>query len=461
MITHQSLRKQLLWWLAPLYIGCAIVAAIVGYLTFGWATDYFMDNQLRTFAQSHAAIGEIRRAPPELSREQIRKGGFILQMWDRSGRLLATSAPSLHLPLQSTDGFHDFRLHDLNWRAYTLSAPERTVQVVQCVNFRTMVIREHALGMSLPVLLLIPLSIAILWCGVRLSLRGVERVVRAAEMQDERNLCDLPVEHAPCEIQPLVTSVNKLLARLRDAFGSQRRFIQDAAHELRTPITAMSLQLENLKSRVSDPAAMAQVEQLEAGLARTKRLVEQLLRLARQESSRVAEPPANVALDELLKETVASMLPIADRRRIDLGLTASIAASVLANREELRSVFHNLIDNALRYTPEGGVVDVALHNDAGIVTVEVIDSGPGIPPELLPRVCDRFFRIEGSEAQGSGLGLAIAKHAAERNGVALELFNRSDASGLVARIRFPKAAIQHDAPQPDVVDWNRVATTAT
>lgn len=460
MITHQSLRKQLLWWLAPLYVGCAIIAAIVGYLSFGWATDYFMDNQLRTFAQSHATIGEIRRAPPELSREQIRKGGFILQMWDRDGRLLATSAPNLHLPLQSADGFHDFTLHDLNWRAYTLSAPERTVQVVQCVNFRAMVIREHVLGVSLPVLLLIPLSIAILWCGVRMSLRGVERVVRAAELQDERNLCDLPFEHAPCEIQPLVTSVNKLLARLRDAFGSQRRFVQDAAHELRTPITAMSLQLENLKSRVTDPAAMAQVEQLEAGLARTRRLVEQLLRLARQES-RVAEAPVNLALDELLKETVASLLPIADRRRIDLGLTASVGASVLANREELRSVFHNFIDNALRYTPEGGVVDVALHNDAGVVTVEVIDSGPGIPPELLPRVCDRFFRIEGSEAQGSGLGLAIAKHAAERNGVALELFNRSDASGLVARVRFPKASIHRDAPQLETVDWNRAATTAS
>jgi two-component system, OmpR family, sensor kinase len=257
-----------------------------------------------------------------------------------------------------------------------------------------------------------------------------------------------------------VLSVNKLLSRLRDAFSSQRRFVQDAAHELRTPITAMTLQLENLKTRITDPAAMEQVAQLEAGLARTKRLVEQLLSLARQEAPRPAEPPTPVQLDELLKDTVTSLLPIADRRRIDLGFTASIAAFAPGQREELRSLFHNLIDNALRYTPEGGVVDVALHNDAGVVTVEIIDSGPGIPPELLPRVFDRFFRIEGSDVQGSGLGLAIAKNAAERNEVALELVNRIDGSGLIARMRFSRASIQpEEIASVAPVDWNRVAAS--
>jgi signal transduction histidine kinase len=322
-----------------------------------------------------------------------------------------------------------------------------------------MVIRGHVLGTSMPVLLLIPLSIAILWCGIRMSLRGVERVARAAEAQDERNLCDLPVEHAPGEIHPLVNSVNKLLGRLRDAFSSQRRFVQDAAHELRTPITAMTLQLENLKARVNDPAALEQVAQLEAGLARTKRLVEQLLRLARQEAVRPSEPPAPVDLGEVLKETVSSLLAIADCRRIDLGFAASIGATTPGRLEELRSLFHNLIDNALRYTPEGGVVDVALHNDAGVVTVEVIDSGPGIAPELLPRVFDRFFRIEGSDAQGSGLGLAIAKNAAERNDAALDLVNRADASGLIARVRFAKAQARGEAPAPTAVEWSRVATS--
>ena len=452
-----SLRKQLLCWLAPLYVVSAIVAAVCAYITFGWAVDFFMDNQLRVFAESHAAVGEIKGPLPTLTRRNVQKGDLIVQMWDRNGRLLATSWPELDLPLQKSDGFHDFFLDGLKWRAYTLRTPDRTVQILQCVNFRAMVIREHVLGTSLPVLLLIPLSIAILWCGIRMSLRGVERVARAAESQDERNLCDLPVEHAPGEIHPLVNSVNKLLGRLRDAFSSQRRFVQDAAHELRTPITAMTLQLENLKARVNDPSALEQVAHLEAGLARTKRLVEQLLRLARQEAVRPAEPPAPIDLDAVLKETVASLLPIADRRRIDLGFAASIGATTPGRSEDLHSLFHNLIDNALRYTPEGGVVDVALHNDSGVVTVEVIDSGPGVAPELLPRVFDRFFRIEGSDAQGSGLGLAIAKNAAERNDATLELVNRKDATGLIARARFPRAHVRAAVQTSSAVEWTRVA----
>jgi signal transduction histidine kinase len=455
-----SLRKQLLCWLLPLYVGGAIVAAVVAYVTFGWAVDFFMDNQLRVFAHSHAAVGEITRPLPMLSRHNVQKGDLIVQMWDRNGRLLATSWPELHLPLQSDNGFHDFVLDGLRWRAYTLQSPDRTVQIVQCVNFREMVIREHVLGTSLPVILLIPLSAAILWLGIRMSLRRLEGVARSAAAQDERNVCELPLVHVPCEIHPLVLAVNKLLSKLRDALSSQHRFVQDAAHELRTPITAMTLQLENLKARVTDQAALEQVAQLEAGLARTKRLVEQLLRLARQEAPRPADPPAPVQLDELLKDTVASLLPIADRRRIDLGFSASITAIAPGQREELRSLFHNLIDNALRYTPEGGVVDVALHNDAGVVTVEIIDSGPGIPPGLLPRVFDRFFRIEGSEVQGSGLGLAIAKNAAERNEVALELVNRSDASGLIARMRFPRGSVQPEKIVPAAaVGWNRVAAS--
>ena len=134
-------------------------------------------------------------------------------------------------------------------------------------------------------------------------------------------------------------------------------------------------------------------------------------------------------------------MPCADHRSIDLGLSVDIGATVRANPHELRSLLHNLLDNALRYTPEHGVVDVRLRADDGKVVVEIVDSGPGIPPDLLPRVFDRFFRIEGSDTEGSGLGLAIAKHAAERNRIDLQLDNRIERSGLVARVTFPEGAV--------------------
>jgi two-component system OmpR family sensor kinase len=136
---------------------------------------------------------------------------------------------------------------------------------------------------------------------------------------------------------------------------------------------------------------------------------------------------------------ISDLMPCADHRDIDLGLSVDVDATVRANPHELRSLLHNLLDNALRYTPDHGVVDVRVFADGGKVVVEVVDSGTGIPPDLLPRVFDRFFRIEGSDTEGSGLGLAIAKHAAERNRIDLTLDNRIERSGLVARVTFAES----------------------
>lgn len=293
----------------------------------------------------------------------------------------------------------------------------------------------------MPIALLIPISAWILWFGACRAMRKIENVARAAAAQDENSIVELPSQDIPSEISPLVIAVNRLLTRLRDAFASQRRFVQDAAHELRTPITAMTLQLENLKSCPLDTETSAQVAQFEAGLKRTKRLIEQLLRLARQEAPQKGDAVMGIDLGQFLKDLISDLMPCADHRDIDLGLTLDVNATVRANPHELRSLLHNLLDNALRYTPDRGVVDVRVRaDDRGKVVVEIVDSGPGIPPDLLPRVFDRFFRIEGSDTEGSGLGLAIAKHAAERNRIHLHLDNRIERSGLVARATFTEDA---------------------
>jgi signal transduction histidine kinase len=437
-----SLRKQLMTWLMPLYVVAAIVAATVTYYMYGNTVSFFMDNQLRLFADSHAtASGSVPSLRPLTHHSVVEKGDMLVQIWDRSHRLVATSWPELDLQRQSAQGFHDVTIGDSRWRVYTLQSPDRTVQSAQSLRFRHHLVKTQAFQVALPVLLMIPISGCFLWFGMRPAVRRLELISRAAAQQDEHRLTELPVEHAPCEIKPLVMAVNTLLARLRTAFMAQRRFVQDAAHELRTPITAMSLQLENLKSRMPDTASTEQLTQLEAGLRRTKRLVEQLLRLARQESPRPADPPVAIQLDGLLRSSIADFMALADRRNIDLGYAADIDSTVHANEDELRSLIHNLLDNALRYTPPGGIVDVTLHRDTGVVTVEIADNGTGIPAELLPRVCDRFFRIEGAETEGSGLGLAIAKNAAERNRIGLELMNRVDGSGLIARMRFDMATV--------------------
>lgn len=444
----KSLQGHLMGWLLPLYVVAAIVAATIVYYTYGAMVSYFMDNQLRVFADSHAVASGPTPAFRPLNRYHvIHKGDMVVQIWDRTHRLVTSSWPELELPRQQTQGFHDVTIGQSHWRVYTLQSPDRTVQSAQNLEFRRHVVKTQALQAGLPVALMIPISAIILWFGMRPAIRRLELISQEAARQNEHRLGELPAEHAPCEIRPLVFAVNTLLARLRDAFTSQRRFVQDAAHELRTPITAMSLQLENLKARMPEASA-AELSQLEAGLARTRRLVEQLLRLARQESPRTADPPVAIQLDALLKSSIADFMPLADRRNIDLGYAADIDATVHANEDELCSLVHNLLDNALRYTPPGGIVDVTLHQDTGIVSVEIADNGPGIPPDLLPRVFDRFFRIQDAETEGSGLGLAIAKNAADRNRVGLELVNRTDGSGLIARLRFDTATVssQNSAP---------------
>jgi two-component system, OmpR family, sensor kinase len=265
----------------------------------------------------------------------------------------------------------------------------------------------------------------------------VRDIGRQAALQDENSISELPLARVPQELKPLVESFNSLLTRLRDAFATQRRFVQDAAHELRTPITAVALQLENVRCDMPEGACKQSFAQLEAGVSRAQRLVDQLLKLSRQEAP-VLEPAGVVDLQAQLHESMNALIALADQRNIDLGLVAPAEGQPMPTfrcaASDLRSVIDNLIENALRYTPAGGVVDVRVVRDGPRCAIEVVDTGPGIPPELLPRVFDRFFRVPGGDARGSGLGLSIAQAAAQRCGLRITLRNREDRSGLIARI---------------------------
>ncbi len=436
-----SFRKHVLVWLVPVFLAAAVLATVWTYYMFGNMVSWFMDSQMQGLADSHSVETLDPPTLRPLTLHHVEKGGVIVQIWDGQGGLLTSSYP-LAVALQAADGFADVEVGPHRWRVYSVHTPGRTVQAIQNLEFRAHVIGKQAFQAGLPIALLIPISAVILWLAIGVGLRRLEAVAKAAAAQDENTIGELPTKDVPCEISPLVTAVNRLLTRLRDAFASQRRFVQDAAHELRTPITAMTLQLENLKACPMDPETAGQVAQFEAGLKRTKRLIEQLLRLARQEAPQKGDAASRIDLAQFLRDLISDLMPCADHRDIDLGLSLDVNATVRANPHELRSLLHNLLDNALRYTPERGVVDVRLRADAGRVVVEIVDGGPGIPPGLLPRVFDRFFRIEGSDTEGSGLGLAIAKHAAERNRIELHLDNRIERSGLVARATFAEGVIE-------------------
>ncbi|WP_256856567.1 HAMP domain-containing sensor histidine kinase [Variovorax sp. KK3] len=445
-----SLRGKLLLWLVTLHLIAAGAAACASYMSYGRMVRTFMEDQMQLLANSYAGNDSTPVLQPLADDGVYQWGSFIVQIFDTEGRLLATSWPRLTAPLQAAPGLHNVRTgagRDEDWRVYTAEAGTRVgqprVQIAQSGSFLRHEVAHRALFAALPIALLLPVSLAVLWLVVWLSSYSLHAVAREVAAQDERSLSELSLARVPDEIAPLVTAFNSLLARLRDAFAAQRRFVQDAAHELRTPVAAIGLQLENLRAHVPAGDAAERFAQLEAGVTRAQHLIEQLLRLSRQESAAPAAVAQPVDVAALLRESLGQLMVVADRRRIDVGFDGSVAPVVSAPAAELRSVFDNLIDNALRHAPEGGVVDVRLHEVQGQPVVDVVDNGPGIPPEFIGRVFDRFFRVPGTSAAGSGLGLAIARTAALRHGLRIALLNRSEngggeeGTGLIARVYLP------------------------
>ncbi|MDP2035503.1 MAG: ATP-binding protein [Polaromonas sp.] len=436
-----SLRRALLLWLLPVFLLVGAASAGFAYWSYNRMVNTFMDDQMQLLGESIVTQGQDVMLPP-LTGERVHKwGSYVVQVFDAAGQVRSNSWPDMPAQLQSGAGFHNVRADGTPWRVYTTGMNEangpRRVQVLQSGDFRRHLAAERVGVAILPVLVLLPLSAFILWCVAAMMSRAIADIARQASAQDEHSITELPLDRVPREIAPLVHSFNSLLTRLRDAFATQRRFVQDAAHELRTPITAVSLQLENLRGDFAAGAPAQRFAQLEAGVLRAQRLVDQLLRLSRQESAPEAtRSPVNV--HQVLHDSINTLIALADQRRIDLGLETSDvpvdAAMLSCSSADLRSVVDNMIENALRYSPEGAMVDVRVLSQQGKLAIEVVDTGPGIPPELLGRVFDRFFRVPGGDTRGSGLGLAIAQSAAQRCGMRITLRNRDDRSGLIARV---------------------------
>lgn len=460
----RSLRGQLLAWLAPWVVVGAVVAGWAFYASYGLVLHTFMQTQMEVLARYHVPGGRGDGPPPlpVLSDESIFQwGAFVVQVWSADGQLLATSSasPRAAVPLQAASGHRLVQQGagwEQGWRVYTAppAAPgQQRVQVLQSEQFLQEEVWGRTLYVLLPLALLVPALLFTLWWVVGRASRSLRVVAQEVARRDDRSLGAIPLGPAgrvPEEIVPLVASFNALLARLGEAFAAQRRFVQDAAHELRTPMAAMALQMENLRPWVPPGEAQQQFAQLDAGMRRAQHLVGQLLRLSRQEAPASAQPPAPVDITAVLRDSVGQWMPLADQRNIEVGFDGTEQVVLQASAVDLRSVFDNLLDNALRYTPEGGSVEVRLHRlDAGhagspgegSVVVDVVDTGPGIPPDLLERVFDRFFRVPGTSADGSGLGLAITRAAALRQGLRVELLARSDGvNGLVARVHLAPTA---------------------
>ena len=455
-VTH-SLRKRLLWFVLAAILGVAVMQAGTVYRSALQQADAMFDEHLRQMARSLRS--GVPFALPLDEAEAEDRFEVYVQIWGLDGTQIFRSTRSA-LPPRAVLGFSDVEAHGNRYRVYTLQTALQTVQIAQNLDARSARARALAVRAVLPFVLLTPLLMLAVWWVISRSLAPIERARRQVAGRRADDLSPLAAEGLPDEVRPLVDELNLLFGRVRGAFEAQKHFVADAAHELRSPLTALKLQAQALRRNGGTPAEHeAGIARLNQGIDRAIRLVEQLLALAREEAGgtegMAGQGAAAVPVDlqEVIKLAVADVLPHALHKQIDLGMLAGNpqqqeqqALQVTGQAEALRVLLRNLLDNAVKYTPDGGRVDVSLASRDGGAELSVEDSGPGIAEHDRERVFDRFFRAEqgGSTADaapptGSGLGLAIVHAIAGRHGAVLELGRSERLGGLRVDVRFPAA----------------------
>jgi two-component system, OmpR family, sensor kinase len=443
-----SIRRTLLVWLLLGLAAVAVLATVATYFDTKREIGELFDLQLKQLAYSTRIDDLIRGRQPSLGGPGADRAAgvaeIITQIWDRDGVLVYYSRPGAGLPVPATEGYSDVVQNGRAWRVYTHVEGNHALQVAHALEERREIAAQSALRTLLPLAALIPFLGILIWYAVGRGLLPLETMSRAVAKRQPDAMAPLAEKGLPLELRPLAANLNALLARLGDAMNAQRRFTADAAHELRTPLAALKLQVE-LAERATDANARAMaLRELEHGVDRAAHLVEQLLAMARLEPEALAKNFGNCDLVALAKVGIVARAALAAGKRIDLGLARAAAVSVRGDAASLSMLLANLLDNALRYTPEGGRIDVAVDDDEGRAVLSVADTGPGIPAAERERVFDRFYRAAnvgtGPDQTGSGLGLSIVRRIADAHGATVSLDDAVDGRGLVMRVTFPVAS---------------------
>ena len=434
-----SLRARLTGALLLAVLAFAALQAAVTYRTARAETEALFDAQMQRIALSLSGslgAGALSDDAPAAETPAARE--MIIQIWRADGVMLYRSPQGRLLPPQTAIGFSDTVAGGEPYRIYALRTATQVVQVAQQTEARGRMAGQLALRAVLPVALLAPVLMLIVWWVVGRAIGPIERVRRQVAARRPDDLAPLPTAGLPAEVRPLVGEMNGLLTRLSDAWDALTHFTADAAHELRSPLAALRLQAQSLQRAPDDATRAIATERLLAGIDRATRLVEQLLALARQEGAGEGAELVSLDLTALARNALADAEPEAARHAIALTLDAPTAHVVLrADEAALAVLLRNLLGNALRHTPPRGQVRVGVREEASVIDLTVEDSGPGIAPDERARVQDRFYRVPGTPGHGSGLGLAIVRAIGERHGAALTLDASPTLGGLRVMLRWP------------------------
>ncbi len=440
-------RTLLAWVLGTLTLGSVLVALVIYMVTFDEMNEVF-DADLKNVAEAvgsyhHSGLGADAFQPHMPQRSDVPDDDEIVTVtWTRARHRVYASDPRVKMAYIDVEGLSRTRVEGEEWIVYTSVRDDGVAQAAQRAAARQEIAGESAAKVLPPMLVLAVVVGGLLVFGLRRGLQPLDAAARDVAARSAMSLEPIEAADLPREITPLVTSINGLIGRLATAFSAQQRFMADAAHELRTPVTALRLQLQLLRRSTDEASREEALAELESGIARSQRLIEQLLNVARSEPGGESTRKEPVELGGLVRAVVGKLSIQAEQRGIDLGAAGLAGSVVRGDKEQLTVLLDNLVENALRYTPAGGVVDVEVGTRDDRAELRVIDNGPGIPEAERERVFDRFFRGEDASALardngGSGLGLAIVRAIAQRHGASVSLHTPASGRGLEVRVGFP------------------------
>ena len=435
-----SLRSRLSLWVSLVILAVALIAGIFSFVAAFEEANEWQDDML-----GQAAILSGRQVPDingDSSPAGNSNGDHIFVQLIKPGQTFLGNNPDarLELPANLTEGIQTVRIGEDSYRVLvkTLGTGER-LAVAQSTTERDEMARDSALRTLLPFLILVPLLLLIVRRLIRLILKPVVDVANEIDRRGETELHPVSHEALPAEITPFVAAINRLLRRVAQSMAKERRFVADAAHELRSPLTALSLQAEHLASAELPVTARERLDDLRGGIDRSRDLLDQLLALARAQTD-FGHVAVSVSLQHVFRHVLEDLMPLAEDKGLDIGVVGDTDAEVNACEFDVITLVRNLVTNAINFTPPGGRIDLSVEKKHNEIILRVKDNGPGIPEKERERVFDPFYRILGNDETGSGLGLSIVHTIAVRIGavVRLEYSNKISGAGLCVTVIFAR-----------------------
>lgn len=387
-------------------------------------------------AQTSHDLDEIETEHAPLLHKYSRSVAF--QMWEQGSQLRLHSANAPQQRLATVEqGFSDNTIDGERWRVFSSwnETHNYLIQVAERTDVRDELARGIASNLLLPLLVSLPLLAVLLWLAVARGLRPLIKLTREIEQREPDNLAPLEAGTVPREVLPLIERLNRLFTRIAASMQKERRFTADAAHELRTPVAAIKAQAQVARAASTEAERIHALDNAILGCDRAAYLIEQLLTLARVDTLG-GELAETCQLHSIAAEVIAALAPAALGKGVQLELHAEEAVAVHGNPALLRVLLRNLLDNSIKHTAPGTVVQVAISHAQGKACLSVSDNGPGIPEEERDRVLERFYRPVGTQASGSGLGLSIVKRIAELHHATLQLLPVSTGTGLQVTVTF-------------------------